>query len=256
MSTKETERKERIRQAICSVATPDIDIEPEDNSTSPVYCLKHRYLKSKEYWLHHTDETAHRGLRIHKCSINPCPRRNFVDLFTKVNAFNDSQARYIAKTVSYLIECIAPSEQNVADTILHNYVYRHKQYCFNYFRSVSHVENFYVVDGFIKFNDDTLSEHIKINFDVYRDDFHIDKHVHFYVYGDKLICSADMYDINYVEVDRNQDHKILACKILKSMILPLLTPLDYVADDLNPENIKEFFDNISKFKDITAMASI
>lgn len=257
MSTNEEERKARIKHEICSVATKEMDIEPEDDySRKPVYCLKHKYLTKHEYWLEHTDTTAHRGLRIHKCSINPCPRRNFVDLFTKVNSFNDSQARYIAKTVAYLIECVAPSEQDVSDTILENYTRDHKQYCFNYYRSVSHLENFYVVDGFVKFHDDNLSEHIKIHFDVWRDDFHIHRNIHFYVYGDKLICSADMGDINYVEVDRNEDHKVLACKILSSMIAPLLDGLEGSQETITPDNAKVMFSKFSEFKQLADMVEI
>lgn len=258
MSMTEAERKDYIKQEICSVATAGIDIEPEDNYTQHniVYCLKHKYLTSKEYWLSHTDDTAHRGIRIHKSHTNAIPRRNFVDLFTSVNSFTDSQARYIAKTVAYLIECIAPSEQDVADTILAHYAWQHKEKCFNYYTSVSDLEAFYVIDDYVKFPDEALSEHMKIHFNTYRDEYHIHRNIHFYVIGTDLICSASMKGTNYVVVDRNQDHRLLACKILQSMLEPLLKELDYSHEDITPGNVKGFFGKIAEFKQLTEMVAI
>lgn len=258
MSMTEAERKDYIQQEICSVATAGIDIEPEDDYTERdiVYCLKHKYLTSKEYWLSHTDDMAHRGIRIHKSRTQSCPRRNFDELFTSVNKFNDSQARYIAKTVAYLIECITPSEQDIADTILAHYAWQHKQYCFNYYTSVSHIESFYVIDDYVKFPDEGLCEHMKVHFNSYRDEFHIHRNIHFYVIGTDLICSASMKGTNYVVVDRNQDHRILACKILESMLEPLLKGLAYSHEDITPANVKGIFSKIAEFKQLTAMVNI
>jgi hypothetical protein len=257
MSSTELEREAFIKQEICSVATDGIGIEPEDNYTQNniVYCLTHKYLTSKEYWLSHTDDMAHRGIRIHKSHTRSCPRRNFDDLFTNVNKFNDSQARYIAKTVAYLIELITPAEKEVADTILARYVWQNNQYCFNYYTSVSHLEHFYVIDDYVKFPDKGLSAHMKIHFDAFRDGYHIHRNIHFYTYGEDLICSASMKGANFVIVDRNQDHRILACKILQSMLEPLLKRLDSSHEDFTPDNVKGFFDKISEFKQLTEMVT-
>lgn len=81
-----------------------------------------------------------------------------------------TQARYIAKTVAYLIELITPAEKEVADTILARYVWQNNQYCFNYYTSVSHLEHFYVIDDYVKFPDKGLSAHMKIHFDAFRMD--------------------------------------------------------------------------------------
>lgn len=258
MSMTEIERENYIKQEICSVATAGIDIEPEDNYTrhNIVYCLKHKYLTSKEYWLSQTHDMAHNGIRIHKSKTQPCPRRNFDHLFTSVNKFNDSQARYIAKTVAYLIECITPSEKDTADTILAYYANQHKNYCFNFYSSVSNLENFYVIEDYIKFPEKGLSEHVKVHFNAYIDDYSIHRNIHFYVYGNDLICSTSMKGTNYVVVERNQDHRILACKILESMLEPLLKKLDYSHEDITPNNVKDFFNKIAEFKQIVEMVSI
>lgn len=257
MSTRNEKQYNDIKSTILSVANKEMDIEPEDNySSDPVYCLKHKYLTKGEYWMGSTDFDVHDGIRIHKTHTKACPRRNFVDLFKSVNSFNDSQARYIAKTVAYLIELIAPIEQEIVDNILDSYVYNHKQYCFNYYTSVSHEQHFYVVDGYVKFDDDALSEYLKLSFEVYRDGFEIRKDIHFYLMGKDLVCSAKMKGTNTVVVDRNQDHRELACKILAAIMEPLLKDLDYGHEAINPINVKSFFEKMTEFKQLKDMVEI
>lgn len=257
MSTRNEKQHDYIKATILSVANKEMDIEPEDDySDEPVYCLKHKYLTKGEYWMGSTDYGVPDGIRIHKVHSKACPRRNFVDLFRSVNSFNDSHARYIAKTVAYLIELITPGEQDVADTILDTYVYNHKQYCFNYYTSVSHEQHFYVVDGYVKFDDDTLSEYLKLSFEVYRDGMQIRKNIHFYLMGEDLVCSAKMKGTSSVLVDRNQDHRELACKILAAIMEPLLKDLNYDHEEINPTNVKGFFDKITEFKQLQEMVEI
>jgi hypothetical protein len=59
-----------------------------------------------------------------------------------------------------------------------------------------------------------------------------------------------------VVVDRNQDHWVLACKILESILEPLLKGLDYNHEDITPANVKEFFSKIVEFKQLTEMVDI
>jgi len=246
-----------LRKEICSVANKDMDIEPEDDfSKNVTYCLKHKYLTKGEYWLSQINEIAHKGIRIHKVHTRACPRRNFVDLFSSVKSFNDAQSRYIAKTVAYLIECITPSEQVIADSIREHHVRNQKNYCFNYYTSQSHTEYFYVIGDFIKFDNKYLSEHIKVHFDSLLQGFHINQNIHFYVIEDDLICSTDFGKKSHIMVDRNQDCKILACAILNEIIKPLLDDIDYGYGSITPENAKDIFSRIAEFKQVKEMVKI
>lgn len=259
MTSTEEEWKATLRKEICSVANKDMDIEPEDNFSKDVtYCLKHKYLTKGEYWLGSVEsgELAHNGIRIHKVHTWPCPRRNFVDLFKCVKSFNDSQSRYIAKTIAYLIEFITPIEQDMADLIRDSHVRKHREYCYNYYTSESHEQYFYVSNGFIKFHNEPLSEHVKIHFNSYLDGYHIIKNINFYLMGDDLICSTNFGDKNYVIVNRNENFKILACAILNEMIQPLLENIDYGYNSITPENVKNIFSRIAEFKQVNSMVEI
>lgn len=257
MTVTQEEWKATLKKEICSVSNKDMDIEPEDDfSKNVTYCLKHKYLTKGEYWLSQIESIAHKGIRIHKSHTRACPRRNFVDLFSSVKSFNDAQSRYIAKTVAYLIECITPVEQAMADSILEHYVRNQKNYCFNYYTSQSHTEYFYVISDFIKFDNGYLTEHVKVNFDSLLDGFHINTNIHFYLMDDNLICSTNFGKKSYMIVDRNQDHTLLACAILNEIIQPLLKNIDYGYDSITPENAKDIFSRIAEFKQVNAMVEI
>lgn len=260
MSNNEDQRKEFVRTEICSVADEFMDIEPEDNSATPVYCLKHKYLTDKEYWMEGICFSAgtewHKGIRIHKSKSKACPRRNFVGLFNSVNSFTDSQSLFIAETINYLFDCIDPSKKEVGENLVSNYVRDHKQYCFNYYTGFSKFGDFYICDGFIKFENKPLTEHLKINFNIEREGLYIRKVIEFYVYDNKLRCSTMTLDGAFTVIDGNYKPEVLACNILKYIINPIVKNLDYSLDDINPTNIKDFFENVMTIRKLNEMVEI
>lgn len=261
MTKHHEKNKEFTKSEICSVSDRWMDIEPEDNfSRPPVYCLKHDGLEPLQYWLESVSYglgfSTHNGIRIHRTRSSPVHRRSFIDLFNSVNEFNEKQLAYIIKVISFVLECAAPNEQKTRQKFTSNYQNEHKGYCYSYYASSSHKEDFYIVDGYVKFEKQPLSEHIKLNLNVDQDCLFMEKDIHFYVYGNDLMCATGMDNTQSLVVDINEDPKELACEILKPLIKTFMKKLDYDYNDMTPDNIKEFFDNLEKFKTLTAMVVI
>jgi hypothetical protein len=261
MTKHHEKNKEFTKSEICSVADRWMDIEPEDNfSRPPVYCLKHDGLETLQYWLESVSFglgfSTHKGIRIHRTRSSSVHRRSFVDLFSSVNSFSEQQTAYIVKVILFVLDCVAPNEQKARQKFLSNYVNERKGYCYNYYSSSSEKEDFYIVDGFIKFEEKPLSEHIKLNFKVSMSDRIMEKDIHFYVYGDDLMCATKFENAASLVVDIGEDPTELASQILKPLLVPLIKKLDYDYMDITSNNIKEFFDNIGSFKTLTDMVDI
>lgn len=261
MTKNQEKNKEFTKSEICSVSDRWMDIEPEDNfSQPPVYCLKHDGLEPLQYWIESVSFglgfSTHKGIRIHRTRSSSVHRRSFLDLFTSVNSFSEQQTAYIVKVILFVLECVAPNEQKARQKFLSKYVTERKGYCYNYYSASSEKEDFYIVDGFIKFEEQPLSEHIKLKFNVDLAGLFFERNINFYVYGDDLICASKFENAASLVVDIDEDPAELASQILKPLLVPLIKKLDYNHMDITSINIKEFFDNIASFKTLTDMVDI
>lgn len=262
MQENRQERENRFRFEICSVSDRSMDIEPEDNDENTVFCLKRKHLKSKEYWLDdiafNYTGTFHKGIRIHKVGVQGHQRSNFVEMFPKIDCFTPEQIQYIADVLAYVVEHVTPSQHDIVQGLRQHTIKAYQKYFFNYITTKADRqihEHFYIVDGFIKFEGQSLNAHIKACFDIYREGIKFDKDVHFYLYDSQLTCFTRHLRNESPVVDMLADPRELARTILFSMI-----PHEYIFKNegklIDIENVEYFYKNLGQFKQLIEIIDV